>query len=170
MQRTAQGEIKQEFLCTFSYSNTNSKTNISVLYTDKGNPIIGAKKTMYFNPDFLGEKFADGEYTIQPNDLTNIEYEVISNLLGVTITRAGNLQTLLDDECTEISPENAKKGDLFIRYDNVNGEMLPSFYGEIQDVQKGIFGFKYTIDRNGNTTSYKDKDIKNGFKIYRKNA
>lgn len=169
LQKDAQGKIKSEHKQPITRQNTNSKTEVYLLFTNKGNPIIGIKKTRHFAPDILGREIANGEYILQPNDLSYKDYKNISDLLGIKISKAENLKTILQDEFSEVSSENACEGDLFIRYDNINGDLTPAVHGEIKKIQKGLFGYKYSIEHNGQISIYTAKDFSNGFKIYKKN-
>lgn len=149
--------------------NSNTMLHVSILYTDKGSPIIGVRKDRYFYPDMLGKKFADEEFELQPNYLSDKDYKDFSNLSGMEISKTDTLKNLLNDECKEVSTDKAKDGDLFVRFDKINDKNEPVLHGILKDIKKGLFGNKYTIEQDGKTLVYTEKDFSNGFKIYRKN-
>ncbi|MBP5438592.1 MAG: hypothetical protein J6Y30_11500 [Treponema sp.] len=146
--------------------NTNAKQEIVLLYTNKGNPIIGLKEDRWWFPDLMGEIFADGQYSLCPNWLTDENFKSISEDTGIEFTRNKIMTTLLDDECQYIDAANVRAGDLVFQIMESGDKKVIHYNGKVTRVKNGWFGRTIYFDSNGHEREIKKNE---DFKFYRKN-
>jgi hypothetical protein len=169
MIRDEQGKLKTSMIGTLSIGKWETNYEIHILYTDNANPVIGLKLKSRTGQkrDNAGDMFGDGEFILQPGFMRNSDYNAISKKIDSDMSRTGNLETLLNDECTLVGKEDAKSGDLLVRRDPDGKSIL---HGIVVDFKKGFFRNSYTLRLDdGSVTSYTGKDFNNNFDIYRKN-
>ncbi|UTC65666.1 hypothetical protein E4O00_06200 [Treponema sp. OMZ 788] len=137
--------------------------DVFLLYTDKGSMILGfvpVKNTK--KSDIGGEVFANKEYILFPNNVSNDGYEEISAAIGASMSKTANLNTLLQDECTEINKNDVRKGDLIVQNFKINDEDEALLFAEVSDVKKNIFGTAIYYERNGQTYKFSEKKFYGG--------
>nr|WP_253678689.1 RHS repeat-associated core domain-containing protein [Treponema sp. OMZ 788] len=166
IEKTYVGRLKK----TFGESSTMYEYDVFLLYTDKGSMILGfvpVKNTK--KSDIGGEVFANKEYILFPNNVSHDGYEEISAAIGASMSKTANLNTLLQDECTEINKNDVRKGDLIVQNFKINDEYESLLFAEVSDVKKNIFGTAIYYERNGQTYKFSEKNFMGEIIFWRKN-
>ena len=117
--------------------NTNTKYEVILLYTNKGNPIFGIKEDRNFRPDTMGKIFASGQYSLCPDWLSDDMCKYISELTGVELsTKSEILSVIINDECQSVSKENVEVGDYIFTSFMREGEEHIQFVGQVTRVKQ----------------------------------
>lgn len=163
------GKIKNKYIGNIK--SRNMDYSIFMLWTNKGNPILGFKpKKNGPKSDLGGDNFADGEFVLFPNNMTYEAYDKISETLKTEMSRAENLKILLNDECKEINKSDVKQGDLIVQYVKVNENDEAQIHKIVSKAEKNIFGnIKIYYEINEKMAEFDERNYSGEVRFYRKN-